>query len=56
VRQLIDLPEDWPRRATADRESIGRWNHGRVTLLGDAAHPTLRHLAQGAGMAMEDAV
>ena len=56
ARQLIDLPKDWTRWATADREPIAQWNHGRTTLLGDAAHPTLQYLAQGACMAMEDAV
>jgi 3-hydroxybenzoate 6-monooxygenase len=56
ARQLIDLPKDWKRWATADREPIAQWNFGRVTLLGDAAHPTLQYLAQGACMAMEDAV
>jgi 3-hydroxybenzoate 6-monooxygenase len=56
ARQLIDLPKDWKRWATADREPIGRWTFGRTTLLGDAAHPTLQYLAQGACMAMEDAV
>jgi len=56
ARQLIDLPKDWKRWATADREPIGQWNFGRATLLGDAAHPTLQYLAQGACMALEDAV
>ena len=56
ARALIDLPKEWKRWATADREPIGQWNFGRVTLLGDAAHPTLQYLAQGACMAMEDAV
>jgi len=56
ARQLIELPKDWKRWATADREPIAQWNFGRVTLLGDAAHPTLQYLAQGACMAMEDAV
>jgi len=56
ARQLIDLPKEWKRWATADREPIAQWNYGRVTLLGDAAHPTLQYLAQGACMAMEDAV
>jgi salicylate hydroxylase len=55
-RQLIDLPKSWKRWATADREPIGRWSYGRVTLLGDAAHPMLQYLAQGACMALEDAV
>jgi salicylate hydroxylase len=56
ARQLIDLPKDWKRWATADREPIGQWTYGRATLLGDAAHPTLQYLAQGACMALEDAV
>jgi salicylate hydroxylase len=55
-RQLLDLPKSWKRWATADREPIGRWTFGRATLLGDAAHPMLQYLAQGACMALEDAV
>ena len=39
-----------------DREPATNWSKGRVTLLGDAAHPTLQYLAQGAQMAIEDAV
>jgi 2-polyprenyl-6-methoxyphenol hydroxylase-like FAD-dependent oxidoreductase len=39
-----------------DREGLTRWGHGRVTLLGDAAHPTTPNLGQGACLAMEDAV
>jgi salicylate hydroxylase len=39
-----------------DREPHPGWTRGRVTLLGDAAHPTLQYLAQGACMAIEDAV
>jgi 3-hydroxybenzoate 6-monooxygenase len=56
ARQLIELPKSWRRWATADREPIGQWTYGRVTLLGDAAHPTTQYMAQGACMAMEDAV
>lgn len=56
ARQLIDLPKDWKRWATADRDPIGQWVFGRAALLGDAAHPMLQYLAQGACMAMEDAV
>jgi 2-polyprenyl-6-methoxyphenol hydroxylase-like FAD-dependent oxidoreductase len=56
ARQLIDLPKSWKRWATADREPIAQWTFGRVTLLGDAAHPTTQYMAQGACMAMEDAV
>ena len=39
-----------------DRDPATNWSNGRVTLLGDAAHPTLQYLAQGAQMAIEDAV
>jgi len=56
ARQLIELPKSWKRWATADREPIGTWVFGRATLLGDAAHPTTQYMAQGACMAMEDAV
>ncbi len=56
ARQLIDMPRSWKRWATADREPIGTWSFGRVTLLGDAAHPTTQYMAQGACMAIEDAV
>jgi salicylate hydroxylase len=56
ARQLIELPRSWKRWATADREPIAQWTYGRATLLGDAAHPTTQYMAQGACMAMEDAV
>jgi salicylate hydroxylase len=56
ARQLIELPKDWKRWATADREPIAQWAYGRAVLLGDAAHPTLQYLAQGACLALEDAV
>ena len=56
ARQLIELPKSWKRWATADRDPIGQWTFGLATLLGDAAHPSLQYLAQGACMALEDAV
>jgi len=56
ARQLITLPKQWKRWATADREPIPQWSFGRATLLGDAAHPTTQYMAQGACMALEDAV
>ncbi len=55
-RRLLDLPKSWRRGATADREPIENWGEGVVTLLGDAAHPMTQYLAQGACMALEDAV
>jgi salicylate hydroxylase len=48
----IDVPYKW---ALMLREPMSRWSRGRVTLLGDACHPTLPDLAQGACMAIEDA-
>jgi salicylate hydroxylase len=41
--------------ALYDRAPMSRWGQGRVTLLGDACHPTLPFMAQGAAMAIEDA-
>ena len=42
---MMDLDRRW---VISDRDPIRHWSHGRVTLLGDAAHPTLQSLAQGA--------
>jgi len=55
-RQLLDKPTSWKRWSTADRAPVERWGTGRATLLGDAAHPMLQYLAQGACIALEDAV
>jgi 2-polyprenyl-6-methoxyphenol hydroxylase-like FAD-dependent oxidoreductase len=50
---LMDLDRRW---AISDRDPIRHWHKGRTVLLGDAAHPTLQSLAQGACMAIEDGV
>jgi salicylate hydroxylase len=55
-RKLLETPSSWRRWSTADRNPVDNWTAGRMTLLGDAAHPTLQYLAQGACMALEDAV
>jgi len=55
-RKLLHCPKSWRRWSTADRNPADNWTRGRVTLLGDAAHPALQYLAQGACMALEDAV
>ena len=48
--------ESWKMWVLCDRPPIKNWSKGRITLLGDAAHPMLQYLAQGACMAIEDAV
>ena len=56
ARQIIEHGEDWKLWVLCDREPIRDWVDGRVTLLGDAAHPMLQYFAQGACMALEDGV
>ncbi len=56
VRELLGKIETWKMWVLCDREPVSRWSDRRVTLLGDAAHPMLQYLAQGAGQAIEDAV
>lgn len=56
AQQIIEHGEDWKLWVLCDRDPILDWADGRVTLLGDAAHPMLQYFAQGACMAMEDAV
>lgn len=55
-RRMLDRPTSWRRWATADREPVEQWGQGCATILGDAAHPMTQYLAQGACMALEDAV
>ena len=54
--QIIDHGRDWRLWVLCDREPSNVWVDRRVTLLGDAAHPMLQYFAQGACMALEDAV
>lgn len=54
--RLLSLPKSWKRWATADRQPTETWGRGCATLLGDAAHPLMQYMAQGACMALEDAV
>jgi 2-polyprenyl-6-methoxyphenol hydroxylase-like FAD-dependent oxidoreductase len=56
VRTLLNKIESWRMWVLCDRPPIKEWSCGRITLLGDAAHPMLQYLAQGAGMSIEDAV
>ncbi len=48
-------PTRWQKWALYDCAPLKHWGQGPVTLLGDAAHPMLPYLAQGAAMAIEDA-
>ncbi len=54
--ELVDHGRDWRLWVLCDRDPISNWRDGRVVLLGDAAHPMLQYMAQGACMALEDAV
>jgi 2-polyprenyl-6-methoxyphenol hydroxylase-like FAD-dependent oxidoreductase len=56
VRTMLGRIAEWRMWVLCDREPIKQWSKGRVTLLGDAAHPMLQYLAQGAGMALEDSL
>jgi salicylate hydroxylase len=55
ARDLIATPKRWLKWALYERKSPFQGGEGPVTLMGDAAHPMLPFLAQGAGMAIEDA-
>jgi salicylate hydroxylase len=55
ARKLLATPGQWLKWALYDRPPMHRWGRGAATLLGDAAHPMLPFLAQGAAMAIEDA-
>lgn len=56
AKDIIRHGKDWKLWVLCDRDPIENWVDGRVALLGDAAHPTLQYMAQGACMAMEDGV
>jgi salicylate hydroxylase len=55
VLGLINQPGAWLKWALFDRRPLLNWSQGAVALIGDAAHPMLPYLAQGAAMAIEDA-
>jgi len=56
VKLMLGKIAEWRMWVLCDREPVKMWSKGRVTLLGDAAHPMLQYLAQGAGMALEDSL
>ena len=55
IQRLIENADTLHRWALFERKPLSRWTDGRVALMGDAAHPMLPFLAQGAAMAVEDA-
>lgn len=56
LREMLSIATDWRKWALFDAEPMPSWSRGRVVLIGDAAHPVLPFLAQGGGLALEDAV
>jgi len=54
IGSLLSQVEATFRWALYDREPLPTWSQGRLTLLGDAAHPMLPHLGQGANQSIED--
>lgn len=56
VQGIIERGGDWKQWVLCDRDPTTNWVDGRVALLGDAAHPMMQYFAQGACMALEDAV
>jgi 3-hydroxybenzoate 6-monooxygenase len=56
AQNIIRHGVDWKMWVLCDRDPVDNWIDGRAALLGDAAHPMMQYMAQGACMAMEDAV
>jgi salicylate hydroxylase len=56
ARALLDACGEVLKTALYERDPLPHWSSGRLTLLGDASHPMMPFMAQGAGMAIEDGV
>jgi salicylate hydroxylase len=56
ARALLDACDEVLKTALYERDPLPAWSKGHMVLLGDAAHPMMPFMAQGAGMAIEDGV
>src|SRR6201999_3810045 len=54
--RIMRIPKEFRHFIIRHREPVENWTKGRATLLGDAAHPMVQYIAQGAAMALEDAI
>jgi len=54
--RVLHIPKSFRRYIIVHREPVENWTMGPATLLGDAAHPMVQYIAQGAAMALEDAI
>jgi len=54
--RVLRIPKSFRRFCIVHREPVENWTIGATTLLGDAAHPMVQYIAQGAAMALEDAI
>jgi len=54
--RVLCIPKRFRRYVIVHREPVDNWSKGPATLLGDAAHPMVQYIAQGAAMALEDAI
>jgi salicylate hydroxylase len=54
--RVLHIPKSFRRYVIVHREPVDNWTRGVATLLGDAAHPMVQYIAQGAAMALEDAI
>ena len=54
--RVLRIPKSFRRFVIVHREPVENWTMGAATLLGDAAHPMVQYIAQGAAMALEDAI
>jgi len=56
ARVILEACPEVRKWALVERDPLARWSEDRIVLIGDACHPMLPYMAQGAGSAMEDAV